>query len=294
MTTRSFLDRLYGACTGGAIELRALPSGARTWTTPGDWTALGPFITAQVRAGQNVALGIATRYDASGGTAANLRELPAVFVDLDRAPARARAQLASLPVEPTFVVGSGAHVHAYYLLKEPADLANPAERAQALSVLRRLAAHLDADRHAAEAARVLRLPGSVSFKYGKPRPVTVIDQTGTVLNLSELDDLLPGEVVVQGHPVLENRLRVGRRNDVLYGLIRSLRYRGLPPRVIIAALHTVNDTWCLPPLAGAELHTLLAHALSQRDRDDFLVRHSTDEVVHDVAPRASKSGSVPC
>ena len=294
MSTRTFLDRLFANCTGGAIELRAFPTGARAWTTPGKWAALGAFVTAQVRAGQNVALGIATRQDAKNGTATNLRELPALFVDLDASPANARVQLERLPFRPSWIVGSGAHVHAYYLLREPADLTNVAERARTLAVLRRLTAHVEGDGQAAEAARVLRLPGSLSFKYGEPRPVTVLEQTGTVLNLSELDDALPGEVIRNGRRVLENRLRVGRRNDVLYGLVRSLRHRGLPPRVIIAALHTVNDTWCDPPLAGAELHTLLSHALSQPDTPEFLARHTADDVIHGARPGVSKSEAAPC
>jgi hypothetical protein len=293
VSTRAFLDRLFAHCTGGAIELRAFPAGARAWTTPGAWSALGAFVTAQVRAGQNVALGIATRHDTKNGTAANLRELPAVFVDLDAQPAKARPQLERLPFRPSWLVGSGAHVHAYYLLREPVDLANDTERAQALAILRRLAAHVEGDGQAAEAARVLRLPGSVSFKYGEPRPVTVLDESATVLNLSELDDALPGEMLRNGRRVLANRLRQGHRNDTLYGLIRSLRFRGLPPRVIIAALHTVNAEWCEPPLAGAELHTLLGHALHQGDRDDFLARHAAGGIVH-ARPGVSRSEAAPC
>ena len=54
MITRAFLDRLYSTCSGGAIELRSFPLGARAWTTPGNWHALGTFVTEQVRAHQNV------------------------------------------------------------------------------------------------------------------------------------------------------------------------------------------------------------------------------------------------
>ena len=209
-------------------------------------------------------------------------------------PAKAGPLLERVPVRPTFLVGSGAHVHPYYLLREPANMVDPVERALACSVLRRLAAHVGGDRQAAEPAKVLRLPGSVSFKYGEPRPVTVLEQTDTVLNLSELDDMLPREVVSHGRRVLESRLQRGCRNDHLYGLVRSLRFRGVPRRVIIAMLHAANAEWCDPPIAGPELHTLLAHALRQPDAPDFLARRAAEDLVHGGVPWVSTGEVAPC
>ena len=287
--TGAFLDRLYANCTGGVVEVRSIPNGARGWATPGAWKGLGPFVTAGVRNGQNLVLGIATRKDTSSGTAGNLFELPAVFADVDVRTARERC--AWLPFPPSFIIASGTFFHFYYLLREAANLTDTAERALALSVLRRLAAHLGADHQAAELARCLRLVGSLSFKHATPRPVTVVEQSGTVLNLSELDELLPAERTPHGRCVLQNRLREGGRNDALYGLVLSLRYRGVAPRVIIAMLHTANDTWCEVPLAGAELHTLLFHGLRQPDRADFLRCHA------DGAPNIlleGKRGGVAC
>ena len=109
-----------------------------------------------------------------------------------------------------------------------------------------------------------------------------------MVNLSELDDFLPAEVVRHNEFVLENRLREGRRNDTLYALTRSLRFRGLPCYVIYRAIETVNDTWCDPPLDAAELRTLVRHALAQSDRPDFVARHAADDIIHDVVEQVRR------
>ena len=179
-------------------------------------------------------------------------------------------------------------MHAYYLLKEPIDFANAAERARAFSVLRRLAAHLDRNGHAIDAARVLRLPGTFNFKHADPQPVTVLDQAETILNVSEVDDWLPREVARRNELVLDNWLREGCRNDTLYGVVRSLLYRGVPPRVITEALEVINNTWCAPPLPLPELMTLIRYAVVQGDRPDFAARHAAEDLVHDAGERVDE------
>ena len=151
-----------------------------------------------------------------------------------------------------------------------------------IAVLRRLADYLHGDGTATDISRVLRLPNTLSFKYADPRPVTVLEQHDTAINLGELDDFLPGEVVRHGELVSESQLFEGRRNDVLHALIRSLRHRGLPVRVIVRVLDVVNADWCDPPLPAPELSTLLHYALVAPDRPDFIARHQADRIVHDA------------
>src|SRR5262245_22525694 len=91
MSTTRFLDMLFHD-TRGVVEVRALPSRARCWIAPGTWTELGHFVTEQVRARNNIFLGVATRLDHSNGCAANLAELSTLWIDLDTPPSTA-AQL---------------------------------------------------------------------------------------------------------------------------------------------------------------------------------------------------------
>ena len=108
--TRAFLDWLFSTASGGVVELQAFPSGAQAWTTPGAWRAFGKFVTDQTRAGQNVALGVATRQGATNGTAANLLELPALFCDLDKRP---RGPPAPRPLAVPSVLRSSAAARTF-------------------------------------------------------------------------------------------------------------------------------------------------------------------------------------
>jgi putative DNA primase/helicase len=58
------------------------------------------------------------------------------------------------------------------------------------------------------------------------------------------------------------------RNTTLYRLVRSLRARGVSGEAIVAAAQAENTRF-RPPLPDSEVATLLQHALSQDDRDDF-------------------------
>ena len=195
MSTRAFLDRLFGGCDDGVVELRALPSKQRCWARVGDWSTFGPFVTAQVRAGNNVYVGIATRRDTSAGTGENLHTLPALFVDIDVSPAEVRARLATFAFRPTLFVASGYGAQLCFVLREPLDLTDVGELARAASLLRRLCGQLQGDDRATDPARILRLPGTKNFKYGEPRAVELLDVTDAVVDVSELDELLPRDGV---------------------------------------------------------------------------------------------------
>jgi hypothetical protein len=170
---KRFLDLLYRDCTGGVVECRVLPSGRRAWATPGNWAPLGPFLTEQVAARQDAYVGVCTRRDSSSGTAANLSEAPAVWIDFDKSRAELDARLERFPFKPSIVVGSGNGFHLYWLLREPHPLRESADLARFASILRRLCGALDGDDRACDPARILRLPGTLNFKYDAPRFVTL-------------------------------------------------------------------------------------------------------------------------
>ena len=57
----------------------------------------------------------------------------------------------------------------------------------------------------------------------------------------------------------------GYRNDALYRLTRSIRYK-MSEADVRATVHYVNREFCHPPLPPAEVNRLLDHALRQPDR----------------------------
>ncbi len=61
----------------------------------------------------------------------------------------------------------------------------------------------------------------------------------------------------------------GQRNEWLYRLVRSLRLKALSSEAITAAVRAENSARCRPPLDDGELDSLLTHALTQPDREDF-------------------------
>jgi hypothetical protein len=107
-----------------------------------------------------------------GGKKTNVAPARVVWVDcdLDETP-DALERLRAFQPRPNMLVDSGGGYHAYWLLRDP--IGDPDElRAQN----ERLALALGADRQSADAARILRPPGTRNFKseYGDPRPVRLL------------------------------------------------------------------------------------------------------------------------
>lgn len=116
----------------------------------------------------DVYVGVAPRIERAGGKRA-IKGAWVLWADCDD-PA-AVATLKRLDPPPTLIVASGTpdHVHPYWALRE---LACPAivEHAN-----RRLAYALGADQTSVDISRVLRAPGTLSFKHDPPRPVELLE-----------------------------------------------------------------------------------------------------------------------
>jgi hypothetical protein len=124
-------------------------------------------------------IGAAIRTRRAGGLDA-IESLGVLWADCDTREAVKRLK-AFRPL-PAIVIRSGSDdsVHAYWPLQEPVAPAY-AKRAN-----RRLALALGADRNATDAARVLRVPGSLNFKHDPPRPVLCTRLELQVFKLGEV------------------------------------------------------------------------------------------------------------
>jgi len=145
----------------------------------------------------DVYVGVAPRTHRRGGLEAVERSW-ALWADCD-GPAACEA-LAGFTPAPSMVVSSGggpARRHAYWLLAEPLEAARTAV------LNRRLAHALGADLQAADAARILRPPGTTNHKHGRARPVALELFTG---------ELLDGEAVGRGLSDPPGRALGGRRD----------------------------------------------------------------------------------
>ena len=263
-SARDYLAALYAGCDG-VLEMRAFDGPEKQCFAPlADLDPLRAFVRRHPAEG--IYHGVATRRDDTSGALANCRHLPCMFVDLDfhsdqhpDAPteAEARATLAGCPVPPSILVLSGGGAYPLWLLREPLDLQDPAECAQADHLIKRLTAYLGADASAAEPARVLRLPGTRNFKYTPPPLVTIehFDPDHRI-NVSELTDWLPPlprEAARPADPAPGEPIKAGGRNTHLASLAGSMRRRGMTPEAIGAALREENARRCAPPLDDAEV-----------------------------------------
>ena len=108
----------------------------------------------------------------------------------------ARIDGGTLP-RPTTTINSGGGVQLYWGLAGPFVLDTPEQRDQADTLQKRWVAYVGGDDGAKDAARVLRVPGTLNFKYDPPRPVDVIEADYSRLySVDELDALLPTEAPV--------------------------------------------------------------------------------------------------
>jgi putative DNA primase/helicase len=175
----------------GWIELRALPGKNRTFVKAPDSDAIQRFIKENPN--ENIFFGVAARKDSTSGRLENCSTVRAVFVDLDfKAFTNVQAawmRLEEFPLQPSMIVNSGGGLHCYWFLNPAVDLQHdlPVFR----DVLRRAARALNGDSQAAEAARVLRVPGTLNRKYDPPVLVTVKSHLDLYYSLDDFEFLPP-------------------------------------------------------------------------------------------------------
>jgi len=171
----SFLELLHGQCAGNT-EIRVLPGQRRKVGYPkavfsDNRPELSDFVARQPP-GVNVFFGVATR-QGKNGTKKGVLEIPALWADIDFKESNeeeAKARVATFKPQPSIIVESGGGLHLYWLLRSPATN----DYARIEQILKALAKALSADPAVTEVARVMRLPGTLNYKYDPPRPVRVV------------------------------------------------------------------------------------------------------------------------
>ncbi len=156
------------------VELRVILDGRieRRWVRA---VGLPSFEMPEPWAQMNVYFGVNPR-SGQGSTASDVAVARCLFVDIDERltadDAKARIERAGLP-EPTALVTSGGGVHAYWRLFEPmTDLADWSIRQKALIGV------LSADPAVHDAPRIMRLPGTLNWKYDPPAPCELVECHG--------------------------------------------------------------------------------------------------------------------
>lgn len=217
--------------------------------------------------------------DGRGGKG-NITEIPALWVDVDFKKGFGPEEFEKLPgtpFRPSFTIDSGGGRHLYWLLKEPAEKTDIPE---VENLLKRLAQVYQGDPAAAEAARILRLPGTLNRKYDPLRWVKILEfEPDRKYDLSDFDEYLPeldkssaaGGVYQNSpgweKPIIEEGVREGERNYTIARLAGRYIRKGLSQREILPILLDVNFRFS-PPLDIDEVERTLASMIETNRRNN--------------------------
>ena len=156
-----FFKAVYGNCDTGKIEIRAVMSKQQRFFNLNQLNEMNDFCGANEK--EDLYFGVALRE--GGGTKEHLTQIPCVWCDIDYKDTPRESlnvNLKNFPFQPSIFVKSGGGMHIYWLFKEPAEK----EDIQKIeNINRRIATSLGGDLNSCDAARILRIPGTVNHKY---------------------------------------------------------------------------------------------------------------------------------
>jgi hypothetical protein len=102
--------------------------------------------------------------------------------------------IAELPAVHSIIIDSGGGYHCYWLLAEPYILDTSVAREHARRLQDRWVTLVGGDDDAHDLSRVLRLPGTLNYKYDPPRPITFVRaEFDRLYDLADLEAELPPE-----------------------------------------------------------------------------------------------------
>lgn len=277
MKENNFFSKIFQHCEG-KVEIRPLPG------KPGffDIEDVGG-IAAHCDEFQNSNLyfGVATR-DGQGGSKANVVDIPCLWCDLDFkiTPHKIVVEkLKKFPFKPSMVVQSGGGIHLYWMLREPVK---KSDIATTEDVNHRIADQLGGDHASCDAARILRIPGTLNRKYSPARLCEVAEQNDFFYSLDDFLGILPepnlNKKQFQGTPqetdwlakamqgVSENRNSTGTK-------IAGYFINKVSPSDVLSILRACNLN-NKPPLDEKEIETI-AKSVS-RYQPNVSVKHKVD------------------
>jgi hypothetical protein len=151
------------------------------------------------------------------GEKENVKEIHCLWVDIDfkdlpDGQVEADGILATFDLKPTLIIASGGGYHAYWFLNEPVKNIELAER-----VLKGLAIRLKGDVKSAEAARILRVPFSVNWKYEPPKDVAInVYNEENIYDFSEFEEWELKPLHVQTEQQRDDWFKEGKRDHDLH------------------------------------------------------------------------------
>lgn len=221
--------------------------------------------------------------DGKGRTSRNVRQIRAIFADLDGA---SLAPVLEFELKPHIVVESSpGKWHAYWLV---ADLALD----QFTALQKAIAARFGGDPKVCDLPRVMRLPGFLHRKATPVQTLTIQMDRHEPYSADEVHSAFKSELekvpaiqraschgaranathLATEPPAIRTHLRAGarsgetipqgERNNRLFAHATGFARRGLPRHAILKRLQTMNAERCKPPLPPEELDVIASQAPS--------------------------------
>lgn len=271
----TFLKALYRNCDQGFINLRFLPSGANLFVPLPRIDTIPSLL--ETHKGENAYFGVATRKNGDG-TKQGIIQIPALWLDMDLKEftneewKKLEINLDGFPLNPSYIIGSGGGFHIYWQLKEPAFQEGIP---QVEDVLRRLATYFGGDKSATDASRILRIPGTLNYKYNPPRQITARMAVGHEYNLPDFDFLPPIETITMDEKAaplkswereLLGGVAEGLRNTAITRLSGRYVGKGLSRQEILPILLDANSRF-KPPLFREEIERTLDSVIKTHFRN---------------------------
>lgn len=184
------IDQFFGTLyrySEGKMEIRILPNVKRFFTEL-DTRKIWQIVKQHPKS--NLYFGVATR-NGHGGEKENIVNIPAVWTDIDYKDvpkSKVTEIYKRFQAKPSLIIASGGGLHFYWILKEPAL---KHEIPQIETINKQLATHFSGDLNATDAARILRIPGTLNYKYDPPRHITLAEANKEEYSLEDIVYWLP-------------------------------------------------------------------------------------------------------
>jgi hypothetical protein len=288
-----FLKAVFKNCEDGMLNLRFLPKGRNEFININEVDQIPKILSRDSK--QNAYFGVALR-SGPDGTKKGIYLIPVLWLEHDNVTPENEEWIRGFPLPPSIMVQTSLPTkrHYYWSLKEPLS---KEEILKVEDINRRIANYFGGDLNACDASRILRLPGTLNFKYNPPllcKVLEINDRNQYQIEDFEIfpsmevskpsvqknwqDDLLPG-------------VSKGERNQAASRLVRRYLGRGLSVGEILDLL----VAWNLrnsPPLDELELRSVIESVKKTHDRKRAKREGEAEKSAGPVIESSMKGGEV--
>jgi len=143
---------------------------------------------------RNVYFGVGARLNKKSGRKQDVGYISTLWLDIDEKDGTSKEEaikaLEEWIFKPSYIIDSGHGIHAYWVLREPAE---PSDFGRIEAINKALAKQFNGDMRVVEIAHIMRLPGSMNVKQEPFLPVKILQESDNRYELDDFEEVLPHE-----------------------------------------------------------------------------------------------------